>query len=225
MNMTPKRQMQHRATVTRDEMLKAAGDEFEHTGFYGASIERIAKNADLTRGAFYHHFKSKEDLAEKLLEDTFKDLTVLPTQDLKLQEIVDTGMIIAHRITRESALRAALRLSVDYNAPFTYGTPWPAWVEIDRQQLEAARARGELLPGVDTEETAHQIAGGWAGLVLLAHAIERNLDKVEERISVMYRNLLTATGHPRFLSQLDFSSDRGRRLFEMVARERRAADE
>ncbi|MGP3777118.1 TetR family transcriptional regulator (plasmid) [Streptomyces sp. SDT5-1] len=211
-----KRAMQERAKATRRKLLTAAGLEFEEHEFGGASVDRILKAAGLTKGAFYHHFKTKADLAEALLDDTFMDLQVLPTQDLKLQEVIDTGMILAYRVAREAAIRAALRLSVTYQAPSTYGTPWPAWVAIDKAQLDDAQERGELLPGVDTGATAFQIAGAWSGLVLTAHAVDQHLEHVEERISVMYRNLLTATAHPRCLPELDFSPDRGRHLFELV---------
>src|SRR5262249_44247182 len=91
----------------RERLLDAAGREFETKGYGGASVNRIIDAAGATKGGFYHYFSSKEDLAGILLRETL-DFN-LPSQNLVMQEIVDTGMILAHRLPREPALRAALR--------------------------------------------------------------------------------------------------------------------
>ena len=54
-----KSEQSHR-TVTR--LLRVAMQEFSEKGYAGASTETIVKNAEVTRGALYHHFKNKQDL-------------------------------------------------------------------------------------------------------------------------------------------------------------------
>ena len=51
---------QSRSTISR--LLRVAMQEFSEKGYSGASTERIVKNAEVTRGALYHHFKNKQDL-------------------------------------------------------------------------------------------------------------------------------------------------------------------
>ncbi len=51
---------QSAATIKR--LLTVAMREFSQKGYAGASTEAIVKEARVTRGALYHHFKGKKDL-------------------------------------------------------------------------------------------------------------------------------------------------------------------
>jgi AcrR family transcriptional regulator len=42
---------------------------FLENGYHGTSIDEITRAADLTKGAFYWHFKSKEDLLRKIIKE------------------------------------------------------------------------------------------------------------------------------------------------------------
>lgn len=53
---------------SRARILEAARQLFRRRGFEGASIDQVMNAADLTRGAFYAHFDSKEDLIRHVLE-------------------------------------------------------------------------------------------------------------------------------------------------------------
>ena len=48
--------------ATRARIVAAAGRLFREQGFEGAKIDEIMAAADLTRGGFYLHFDSKQDL-------------------------------------------------------------------------------------------------------------------------------------------------------------------
>ena len=53
---------------THERILDAAEPLVTANGFAGTSIDDILKSAGLTKGAFFHHFKSKADLARELIE-------------------------------------------------------------------------------------------------------------------------------------------------------------
>ncbi len=59
---------QIRTEQTRRKLLRSALKIFARDGFEAARLEEIAKDAGHTRGAFYAHFDSKEDLFLALLE-------------------------------------------------------------------------------------------------------------------------------------------------------------
>ncbi|MFC5741685.1 TetR/AcrR family transcriptional regulator [Dyella tabacisoli] len=47
---------------TRDRIVECARELFNRKGFVSVSIDEIMGHAGLTRGGFYNHFKTKEDL-------------------------------------------------------------------------------------------------------------------------------------------------------------------
>jgi AcrR family transcriptional regulator len=54
------------APVRRDEILQCAMRLFIERGYDATSINHIIGRAGISKGAFYHHFQSKEDLIEAL---------------------------------------------------------------------------------------------------------------------------------------------------------------
>jgi len=48
--------------LTKNKILISAAKLFAHNGFEKISIDQVMLDAQLTRGAFYSHFKSKSDL-------------------------------------------------------------------------------------------------------------------------------------------------------------------
>jgi AcrR family transcriptional regulator len=60
---------QERALVTRGQLIEAARLIFARDGFQSARIEEIAAQAGKTRGAFYDHFRDKEDVFFAIFEE------------------------------------------------------------------------------------------------------------------------------------------------------------
>jgi len=58
---------QQRAAVTRKKLLLTATDLIRRKGFVATRIDDVCEIAGVTKGAFFHHFKTKEDLAEGCL--------------------------------------------------------------------------------------------------------------------------------------------------------------
>jgi AcrR family transcriptional regulator len=60
-----------RSEETRAALLRSASRTICALGMHGASIDRIAAEAGYTKGAFYAHFASKEDLFFVMLDEHF----------------------------------------------------------------------------------------------------------------------------------------------------------
>ncbi len=56
-------------TTTRERFIAAAKALFAERGFYGASMDQIAREVGLTKQALIHHFGSKEKLYGAVLSD------------------------------------------------------------------------------------------------------------------------------------------------------------
>jgi TetR/AcrR family transcriptional repressor of nem operon len=58
--------------ATRQRILEAAGRRFKQDGIDGAGLAAVMSDADLTNGAFYAHFSSKEDLVANVLAEQLR---------------------------------------------------------------------------------------------------------------------------------------------------------
>ena len=64
---------------TRERLLDAAAKVFARRGFAGASLEDVAVEAGLTKGAVYSNFSSKDDLITALIDERVDDpLSAIP---------------------------------------------------------------------------------------------------------------------------------------------------
>lgn len=59
-----RRSQQQRSEATTRKIVAAARKRFRRDGFQGTSLEAIVADCGVTKGAFYHHFKNKEDVFE-----------------------------------------------------------------------------------------------------------------------------------------------------------------
>ncbi|MGW2688881.1 TetR family transcriptional regulator [Streptomyces sp. NPDC001414] len=219
----PRRQQQ-RSIDTRDRILASAGKLFVKDGYEGTTIADIIASARASKQAFYSHFPDgKFQVAKTIMTDTLS-MDGLVSQRLKLQEVVDIAMILAHRIANEDALEAALKLSFEDNAPETYGTPWPEWISFNTGQLAEARERGELQPFVDLGAQAGILAGGWSGMVLISKTLDRNMSGVEERVASFYQNVMDAIAIDSVRRKLDISTERGANLMRAFRAQKSGAN-
>ena len=60
--------MEEKSSITLENILQAAMEEFSDKGFLGASLRQIVKKAGVTTGAFYGYFSSKEALFTAIVE-------------------------------------------------------------------------------------------------------------------------------------------------------------
>jgi TetR/AcrR family transcriptional repressor of nem operon len=58
--------------ATRQRILESAGRRFKQDGIDGAGVATVMSDAGLTNGAFYGHFRSKEDLVTNVLTDQLR---------------------------------------------------------------------------------------------------------------------------------------------------------
>lgn len=59
---------------TRERLLQAAFQEVRRTGFRGAGINTILAATNVTKGALYHHFGSKEGLGYAIVDEVVAEL-------------------------------------------------------------------------------------------------------------------------------------------------------
>ena len=60
--------MASKGEETRKRILDAAQAMILDHGYAGVSVDQLIRSLGLTKGAFFHHFKSKGDLARTLIQ-------------------------------------------------------------------------------------------------------------------------------------------------------------
>ena len=75
--MVVKDQRLERGGATRARLLGAARELFGARGFAATSLDDVVAEADVTKGALYHHFRNKEQLFKAVVEAVKQDTTAV----------------------------------------------------------------------------------------------------------------------------------------------------
>ena len=86
---------------TRASIIRAGIKLFSSSGYHGTSVGDIAKAAKITKGAFYHHFQTKEELL------------ILIHQQYTDYQIDAVRAVIANNESPEQQLRELIRCIVE----------------------------------------------------------------------------------------------------------------
>ena len=66
--------LKEKGAASKNKLLRSAATCFAESGFDVASVDEICKNAGLSKGGFYHHFSSKQDLIIELLNQWLEEI-------------------------------------------------------------------------------------------------------------------------------------------------------
>lgn len=188
--------MQKRAEETREAIVQAAAEIFAEQGYAATTLRDITGRVDLTLGALYHYFESKQVLASDIIrrqhETSFSTLQSVTRADMSgIASIILLSRALAEQSRGDAIVRAGLRLStesVDELATVT-ATPYRDWISACRVLLERASAKGETKPELDLDAAAEVIISAFSGTQFLAAALGRS-DRMLEMLAAMWPIIL-----------------------------------
>ncbi len=166
------------AEKTRQAILEAAELLFLEKGVAHTSLEHIARQAGVTRGAVYWHFRNKADLFHAMLNQVRlppeqlserlqtcdREQPLRPIRDLSIEALETLARaeqkrriftILLHRCEFTDELREAEERHNAFIARF---------IELCEQLFACAAERGQLHPGVTPHQAAHALHGLLIGL-------------------------------------------------------------
>jgi len=88
------KKLANNSALTRKKLTDAALPLFLSHGFDGTGINQILKNASLSKGAFYHHFSSKQQIYQEVMFEFF----LIPIKSLELDEIAKLPLKIMRKV-------------------------------------------------------------------------------------------------------------------------------
>ncbi|GAA3548025.1 ScbR family autoregulator-binding transcription factor [Amycolatopsis ultiminotia] len=195
---------QERAEQTRKTILDAAASRFDAVGFLGASLSDILGEAGVTKGALYFHFKSKEELADALVQEQFGVVdTAELLQSPGLQTAIDWSHGLARGLRTDVRVRASIRLVIEQGSFITPASnAYKEWIDVADACFIAGKAAGDLRKDVATHELAQLVVSSFTGIQLSSQVLTGRTD-LSERLTFMWSMLLPSIVPPRRVHRFD----------------------
>lgn len=102
---------QKRKTKTKENIKKAFIKLIKEKGFDSLTVSDLAREAEINRGTFYHHFLDKYDLLDKLEMGIIEDLKEILLTNSEHEETDEPGELIPY----EQILEALNYIKNDYH--------------------------------------------------------------------------------------------------------------
>jgi AcrR family transcriptional regulator len=164
-----------RSARSRRALLESAARHLSRYGYGNLVLEQVAREAGYTRGALYHQFKDKQDLALAVLQwadETWQREVGEPADQESDPVAVLLAMARGHAILcRRDIARVAMALRVEFS-----GQDHPIGRKLERIQaglvkrlvrlINAGRRQGSIPAGPPARATALALVGALEGAVI-----------------------------------------------------------
>jgi AcrR family transcriptional regulator len=199
---------QARSEATRRKIITSAVELFNEIGYAASGLGDIIDRAEMTKGALYYHFDSKEALATAIIEEgsahlleAFRNITAssAPT----LESMIHGVFVVADLLGTDQIARSGthlLRAFGEFNdaAAHTYR----GWLAEMTERTRQAIDEGDLRPDLDPHAVGETIVGSMLGAELLASATTSGADMLH-RVAQTWTVLLPAIVNQESLSYFD----------------------
>jgi AcrR family transcriptional regulator len=171
----------------------AARELFAKKGFAATTMDDIASRAGVAKGAVYHHFGSKEEIFERVLDGVFLEVGARLRSAAEAGGDLFEGMVKGTEIYLERVTATEVKRMVLVDGPAVLG--WNKWREIDQRHfgrmLKAPLAQmlGAKLGAADVEAQFHLLSGAIMEAALIS-ATSKNPRKKAQELSSGLRLLL-----------------------------------
>lgn len=156
-----------RREETRERLLESAVGVFARHGYERATVDEIVREAGFSKGAFYVHFESKEDLFFAMLEGRLAQIqdTLRQTMDTTLSVAENERRMLQAIYARDAEERKWGALFLEFAAHAARNARirekltdlYRRWHDFTVEMLEAGRKAGKVRDDVDIDFMASVI--------------------------------------------------------------------
>jgi AcrR family transcriptional regulator len=176
---------QERSARTRARVLIGAAQLFTERGFHRTSVKDVADQVEMTKGAVYFHYPTKEALAlavveqhygrwPKMLDNVTKE--ELGPLDTAARMLECAALAFQEDVMVQAGARLQLeRPQIDAELP----TPYVDWISLLQSLLVSAQEAGELRPGVEPGRVARSLVSAFFGSQHVSDVLNDRADVVE----------------------------------------------
>lgn len=168
-----------KSTDTKDRIIQAAKNLFSVHGWRGTTIEDIITASGITKGAFYHYFKSKDELCATVIDQLCADYQQLVDSLPPAAEPIELLRLLLNQLARLNAsgewvnCRLILRLSAEVQQ----AQPdlqqrllrfWQWYIGFLEDLIMECRSAGQIKTNISPKIQTHLLLNLMAGAVTLA---------------------------------------------------------
>ncbi|MGV0604985.1 ScbR family autoregulator-binding transcription factor [Mycolicibacterium sp. XJ1904] len=196
---------QARSEATRRRIIDSAVGLFNEIGYATTSLGDIIERAEMTKGALYYHFDSKEALAAAIIEEgsatMFREFAQIRESSAPaLERIIHSSFVIVGLIGTDDLARSSthlLRAFGEFHA--VAASTYSHWLDEITSHAVEAIDDGDLRADLSPLAVAETILGTMVGTELLSNIITSRADVVE-RLGRIWEILLPALATDESLS-------------------------
>jgi AcrR family transcriptional regulator len=168
-----------RGKKTREKILKVATKLFAKYGFAGTSMDEIAERVGIRKASLYHHFSSKQEIYEELIERVFAEIIKIFQVSFSSGDILKDAenfisKIMNFILQNEDYVKILLRELLDENLPVKqFALEYvPKILSFGSEILERGRKEGIFKENVDPIQLSITLTGAIIIYFVLRPVIE-----------------------------------------------------
>ena len=169
------------ASATKEKLIQAAFEEIHAHGFQATSMNEIIKRAGITKGALYHHFKSKTELGYAVIDQVLRPLMKERWLDplSKIENPIDALIDCMAELIKNTPKQAVIKgcplanlahemSGIDEGFRLKLGEVLKAWQDGLAKVFSLGIKKGYVRPDVDTSNVACFIVACFEGAIGMA---------------------------------------------------------
>jgi AcrR family transcriptional regulator len=200
---------QARSQRTRQTIIETSASVLERRGYAATSLDEIASEMGMSRGALYHHFPSKAVLAEAVVQahyERWRELTTrIAEQGLSpLIRIITLTYEVGRNSQIDPVIRAGLRMQLEHaiiedDLGHKLPTPYVGWIDHLTAIVADGQAAGEINQDITATDLASNLVESYYGIQHVSFRACNGTD-LPARIQRWWNILLPAIATPGWLA-------------------------
>ena len=188
----------------REQILRAAAEEFDRAGFASATVAGVARTAGVSQGALHFHFPTKLAMALAVIDEqnvrTFA--VVSHTDSSPASALIGASKGIADLLRTDPIVRAGIRLSLE-RGEFAAATAsfYEQWIAGIVDVFRLAIAAGELRTELSAEQLGATVVPYFTGVQLVSDVRSGRAD-LYAAVATMWHVVLSGTADPQHRTRL-----------------------
>lgn len=198
---------QARSEATRRRIIASAVELFNEIGYPSTGLGEIIDRAEMTKGALYYHFESKESLATAIIEEGSTNLlqafrNITDSSAPSLECIIHGLFVLTDMLRTDMVARSGtqlLRALGEFND--TASRTYDNWLDEMSACVAEAMDDGDIRQNLDPRAVAETIVSAMIGAELLSSATLSGgdaLERVRRIWSVLLPAIVTEESLPYF---------------------------